>query len=49
MTNQKKEDFLTKVKIEYVTFFLYSIKARMNFMASETFQTDRNIFISIHS
>lgn len=44
----EKYDFLTKVKIEYVTFFPYSIKTRMNFMAGRTFQNDRNILILIH-
>jgi len=42
----EKYDFLTKVKIEYVTFFPY--KPRMNFMAGRTFPTGKNILISVH-
>lgn len=44
----EKYDFSTKVKIEYVTFFPDSIKTRINFMAGGTFQTDKNILISVH-
>lgn len=48
MTNQKSMTFQLRLKIEYVTFFPDSIKTRINFMAGGTFQTDKNILISVH-